>query len=104
MLSDFTEKQKEYELKIAEIEKSCEVSEDSNGSMQKISLLKEICLYLQDRIDYVFGDGTSKKVFGQALTLDMFQQFFEGIIPYIQNARENKLNKYSKSNNTGVMS
>ena len=44
----------------------------------------------------VFGAGTSEKAFGEAQTLNMFEQFFDGITPYIQGARGQKVSKYRK--------
>lgn len=61
---------------------------------QAIALLKDTCVYVRDRIDYVFGADTSQKAFGDALVLDMFSQFFEGITPYIQKTRTAKLKQY----------
>jgi hypothetical protein len=51
---------------------------------------------LRDEVDAVFGDGTSQMVFGGAYTLDVFEQFFNGIIPYVEKARANKVKKYTK--------
>ncbi len=59
-----------------------------------IGILKDTCLYVRDRIDYVFGAETSQKAFGDALVMDMFAQFFDGITPYIQKVRTAKIEKY----------
>lgn len=61
----------------------------------RMALLREACDYVKSEIDMVFGEGTSKAAFGDAYVLDMFQQFFDGITPYIQKARAGKMSKYS---------
>ena len=61
-----------------------------------LALLRETCEFLRERIDYLFGPGTSQTVFGDAMTLDMFEQFFTGITPYVQSARSGKVERYSK--------
>jgi hypothetical protein len=54
-----------------------------------------VCEFLEDRIDHLFGAGTSRKAFGDAMTLDMFEQFFTGIIPFVQTARSSKVARYA---------
>lgn len=106
LLTEFEEKSKEFEKKSAEIEKI--KGKDNHGiplnALEKIRLLKELCLYLRAQIDNVFGDNTSYKLFGDALVIDAFEQFFDGIIPYIEKARDEKIKKYKrKVLNKGVM-
>ncbi len=80
---------------------------DENGipvnMKERLSLILDICSYIKGQIDGIFGEGTSKKLFGDANTLDMFEQFFDGITPYIQSARESKLSQYKNSNSRNVM-
>lgn len=99
------DKQKELEEKEKELSKNKEV--DNFGFplniKEKISLTKETCSYMRQEIDSVFGEGTSQKVFGDTNTLDMFKQFFEGITPYIQKVREDKIKKYKSDTSRNVM-
>lgn len=63
---------------------------------ERIALIKEFCERMRSSVDGVFGEGTSQKAFGAMNTLDMFAEFFEGITPYVKQARERKLAKYQK--------
>lgn len=101
---EFEEKQKEYESKRAEIERQCYQDGALDGISQQIALAKEVCLYLKDKVDYVFGVGTSEKVFGRALDIEMFPQFFDGIVPFIQKASNDRIGKYVKKSQGNVMS
>lgn len=65
-------------------------------------LVLEMCDYMKEQIDFVFGKGTSEKVFGNMMRLDMFDQFLEGISGYVMESRNSKMEKYLK-NNKGVM-
>ncbi|MBG0770318.1 MAG: hypothetical protein H0S82_01340, partial [Anaerolineaceae bacterium] len=60
-----------------------------------IALLREVCDFMRDEIDTVFGEGTSQKVFGEYRSLSMIEQFFKGITPYIQTARKEKTRQYT---------
>ena len=73
-IKDFEVKRVEYYKHKKEI--------DSNAELA-VKLEKELCEWMIKKIDALFGNGTSKKAFGDSLTLDMFSQFFEGIKPYI---------------------
>lgn len=105
LLAELENKEKEYKSREAELDKNTEVN--SYGIpvnlKKKLALLKETCGYMREKIDTVFGEGTSQRAFGSANTLDMFEQFFEGVTPYIQKVRDQKLNKYTKNNKKNVM-
>lgn len=105
LLSDLEKKEKEYKNREAELDKNTGVN--SYGIpinlKEKLELLKETCGYMREKIDTVFGVGTSQTVFGNANTLNMFEQFFEGITPYIEKVRSTKINKYTKNNKKKVM-
>lgn len=97
---------KEFEVKEVEFrEKAEKIAEsqaelDGNGipvnTLENIQLVRDLCDYLRDKIDAVFGAGTSAKAFEDAQTLNMFEQFFTGITPFVQKARGQKLEKYRK--------
>lgn len=105
LLADLENKEKEYKQKEAEIDKNTEVNPYGVpiNLKEKLDLLKETCSYMREKIDTVFGEGTSQTVFGNVNTLDMFEQFFDGITPYIEKVRSAKINKYTKNNKKNVM-
>lgn len=59
-------------------------------------LLREACEFMRAEIDTVFGEGTSQKLFGDVLALDMISNFLDAITPYIQEARAEKIAPYVK--------
>lgn len=95
----------EFENKMAEYQKRSEVI-DANKEVDahdipvnlgdRLTLMRDACEFIRERIDHLFGADTSQKVFGDALGLDMFTQFFQGITPFIQSARADKVVKYQK--------
>lgn len=85
--------QQELERKQSELDtkaESCETDEE------KVNLLIEAVDYLEDLIDKCFGAGTSNLLFGDAKTLSMFSDFFEGITPYYEKASKARMAKYGK--------
>lgn len=96
LISIFEGKEKEYQKKMAALEKDDAV--DANGiplnAKEYIALLREVCEGMRADIDGVFGAGTSNAAFGDAMSIDVFVQFFQGITPFIQQSREKKAEKY----------
>jgi hypothetical protein len=96
LVAEFEQKLGEYQQRAAALD---DAETDSNGlpvNMQaRIDILRESCEYVRGRVDYLFGDGTSQKVFGDALSLDVFTQFFDGITPFIQSVRSEKIARYA---------
>lgn len=79
-------KQKEFETR----GEACETPEE------KVNLLADSVKYLKGLVDECFGEGSSQVVFGDACTLSMFEDFFNGITPYYENASKKRLAKYQK--------
>lgn len=77
-------KQKEFEGAV----KECETEES------KLNMLVEIVTYFKGLVDKCFGSGSSKILFGEANTLSMFFDFFEGITPYYEKASKQRVDKY----------
>ena len=104
LLQDFEAKQVEYQARAEDLDNQ---ALDERGIPSRIgeslALLREVCEFLKERIDHLFGAGTSAKVFGEAMTLDMFEQFFTGIVPFVQTARSGKVTKYAPGKRRGVM-
>ena len=96
LIKKFEEKEEDYRKQIEEITSNKEV--DPYGlpinTEATLKIILEICNFLRSQIDQVFGEGTSEKAFGSNQTLNMFEQFFTGITPYIQEARAEKTSKY----------
>lgn len=98
LIRKFEEKMAEFEAQSKEIEANATVDDYGipDNAEQTIALIRSACEFLTERIDHVFGKGTSQKAFGDAMTLDMFAQFFEGIAPYIQTTRSKKMAQYQR--------
>lgn len=105
LMTAMEKKQEEYNVKAEELEKVTET--DSLGfpinMKEKLALVLDICSFMRTQVDEVFGAGTSHKIFGDANTLDMFTQFFEGITPFIQRNRDEKMARYIAEKQQGVM-
>lgn len=89
-LAEFTRKGKELDADKAAGENGMPLNLQA-----RIELQRDLCLYLRDEIDALFGAGTSQNAFGAALEADAFPQFFEGITPYFQRARSEKVAQYT---------
>jgi hypothetical protein len=100
LIGTFQTKLDEYQAQNNELDK--DQSTDENGiptnAGERIALLREACTFIREQVDGLFGPGTSQIVFGDALSLDAFQQFFTSITPFIQTVRVEKIQKYT---NTG---
>lgn len=95
----------EFESRLTEYQKQSVILEADNtpngnnmpaNMAVRLELIKEACEYSRESIDKVFGAGTSQTVFGDTLSLDAVQQFFEGITPFISAVRSEKVQKYTK--------
>lgn len=99
LIKEFETKEVEFRAKAEALAAaSSEVDEYGipTNTGENIKLVLDLCNYLREKIDHVFGPGTSEKVFQDAQTLNMFEQFFTGITPFVQKARGQKLEKYRK--------
>lgn len=80
---------------------------DENGLpvhvQEQLALMNETCIYMRDKIDYLFGEGTSQKAFGSVMNLDAIAQFFEGILPLVMDERTDKVAKYTRKKTTKAM-
>lgn len=105
LLKELEEKLAEYQKRSKEIDDIQEV--DDHGIpvnfKERLDFLHEACEYFREKIDHLFGAGTSQNAFGDTLNLDMFIQFFDGIAPFVQKARSEKLAKYNTQKSSRVM-
>jgi hypothetical protein len=104
MIANFDQKKDEFIKKAAEIDKIDEVNSFgiSVKSIEENKLVVEMFGYMCEQIDYVFGEGTSEKAFGNTVKLELIDQFLNGIAEYVINARNSKMKKYLNTGN-GVM-
>jgi len=98
MYAEFRKKQTELEAKAKELETGeLDVDGMPINLDQQIEFMKQTCQFVYEKIDGLFGPGTSQKAFGDALDFEMIGQFFEGISPYFSKVREEKVKKYSNT-------
>ena len=90
--------QSEYQRRMDEIAKDETVDGFGipSGMKARLTLLQEVCEDMKQRIDSLFGEGTSQAAFGELMTLDMFEQFFDGITPYVEKASTARVERYTK--------
>lgn len=97
LIGEFQSKLTEFMEQSKILEK--DTREDANGvplnAEQRIALLKESCEFAREKIDVLFGAGTSQKAFGDALSMHAIKQFLEGMTPFIQTTRIEKVQKYT---------
>jgi len=97
LIQDFQVKQAEYQKRAEAIDANKEL--DASGIPANVpaglAMMHEICDFMREQIDLLFGAGTSQKVFGDALSLTMYEQFFQQVTPFIQRSRSEKLAQYA---------
>ena len=98
LLKNFDGRMAEFEKKAVKLDSITKVDEFGfpTNTKEKLQLIKETCNYMREEIDKLFGKDTSNIVFGDSNTLDMFSQFFEGVIPYFEKSRSLKIAKYTQ--------
>jgi hypothetical protein len=91
---------KEKELIRRADELDAESEEDEYGmpinAKDRLALIHEVCDWAYAKIDHLFGEGTSDKVFQGVKSLEVCGEFFNGIVPFIEEARSEKIGKYAK--------
>jgi len=101
LMQDFDAKQSEYMQRAEVLDQ--ETAIDDNGLPvnlgARIAFMRDICEYMNAQIDTLFGAGTSEKAFQGALDVELITQFFEGVTPFVQTARSEKMAKYAKTKN-----
>jgi len=97
LIGEFQTKLTEYHSRSVELD--VDQTNDANGIPvnieARLNLVKEACAYIREKIDMLFGIGTSQTAFGDTLSMDAIQQFFSGIVPFIQAARSEKVQRYT---------
>lgn len=96
LMDNVEEKESEYKAKLEDIQKDDSLNSYGipRAIRKEVELTAEICRYMREQVDMVFGAGTSQTVFGNLNTVDMFAEFFDGIAPHISAARSKAVKKY----------
>lgn len=94
MIETFQQKQVQYQAVLD----TMATSADPASTIETIKAMKDICLYAHAQIDKIFGEGSSKKLFGNALAFEPIEQFFTGILPYIKQQRARRLKAFLPPN------
>lgn len=76
------------EIEFNERVKHCETPQE------QVQLLSDVVEYFEQAIDRCFGTGSSSVLFGEAQSISMFEDFFDGITPYYKDASEKRIAKY----------
>jgi hypothetical protein len=99
LMREFETRMDEFKVKSAEIDANEKLDEHGfpANAADKLALMRALADFIRDRIDYVFGVGTSQKAFGDSFSLDMVSQLFEGLTPFIGAARTEKINRYTNT-------
>lgn len=96
LAKDFAQREDDFNRRLVLAQKN--TAKDEHGlpksTPEVFELVKEICNYIWERLDIVFGEGTSAKCFGGVYSISALNQFMTGIEPYIAEAREGKVAKY----------
>lgn len=105
LLSDFESKEKEFVERAEALDANTALDEHGipENTQARLAMMKEVCGYLREQIDHVFGQGTAQAAFENAMTLEMFAQFFNGLEPFIRKARADVTDKYRPANRSRVM-
>ena len=82
----------DFQKELSSFQDKMDALTDNN---KKLELEKEACLYIREKIDYLFGEGTSQIVFQDEMDVDLFWQFFDGLAPYIKTAIDQRVKKYT---------
>lgn len=97
LLGNFQQKLTDYEKRAESVDAVKDV-DDSGVPVnleERIGLLREVCEYMGGQVDYLFGPGTAQKITDGVIDIDIYEQFFTGITPFIQRARQDKIQRYA---------
>ena len=96
MIGDFEELEQKSKSKIAKIEKKLgSTKNDVLAAKDAIDMWDEIFDALDAALVELFGEGADKKITGGTRNQSVYEQFIDGITPFIQQARSEILEKYA---------
>jgi len=87
--ADLIEKIEEGRLKV---ESEIKELQKNKNDLSPAEGIRQECKIVKDFIDYVFGDGTSEKIFGNKSSLKMCIEIFEDIF----NERDKQLKSFNQ--------
>lgn len=103
LYDEFTLEEKRFQEKMKALE-----ADDSLDDLglprnvgERIAVVVAYGNLINQKIDTVFGAGTCEKAFRGAMVPEMYEQFFNGVTPYITKDREEKVSKYMERNAAG---
>ena len=86
------------DIKQQELEKQIEELEKNKDNLSPAEGIRQECKIMKDFLDYVVGEGTSEKLFGNKNSLNQCLKAYEDLIQNIEkqhNEMEERINKYS---------
>lgn len=97
LIDNVEAKENEIKEKLEEIRKDQTESPYGmpNSIRREVQLTAEMCRYMREQIDNVFGAGSSQTIFGDVNVPTMFGEFFTLIGPCISSARSGAVKKYT---------
>lgn len=98
LMGDFKVKMGDFRDRMVEMESKVTKDEDELplNAADRIDIMKEVCQYMHEQIDSLFGEGTAEVICQGVVNLDVYAQFVTGLTPFIQKARSKKIQKYTK--------
>lgn len=98
MIGELDAAEQEYSRRVAELEKDKTVDKYGMPANQRerFAIVRGICETMHAKIDETFGEGTSAMVFGGALDLDAIWQFFDGIMPSMDEAQQARIKEFTQ--------
>lgn len=98
LFHEFKTTEKDFMQRAEQLDANKEVDELGMllNAGERIQLMKDLCQWAKDKIDYLFGEGTSQMIFGDVVKLDPIIQFFNGVAPFFKISRDEKVQKYRK--------
>jgi len=104
LTDDFAKKQQGFMEKAEKLDSEMEFNEDGTPkNLDSIfELTKELDDYFKERLDYVFGKGTSETCFGDVNVMSVdnkgkriLENFLKGIAPHIKASREDSAKEHT---------
>ncbi len=102
VIGEFNQKMIELQKQARKFERETAIGENGLplNAGDRLEFVKQVCQYLRGKIDDLFGAGTSQTVFGDGMSIQAIEGFFDGIMPYIEKARNKKLAKHISDKST----
>lgn len=97
LIGEFEKQYTQYQAQARALEKNdaLDANDIPANTVQRLQLVRDSCEFAYVQIDALFGTGTSAMVFGDSMIPDAIMQFFEGVAPFVQRVRTEKMQKYT---------